>query len=576
MGGGGGAARVNDDGVCQYYKKSFLKSMTFKFITKVFSLLLLPLCFSAAHAANGDWQVAEYVAPENPAYAGVAELTDKYETEKKLPEGQTCSKSELVDCLLPVLKKIAAMYEKGGPQAMQRDDLETINNLIAVLDSELEKRAEYRAVRQTINRALALIEPAVPLYKYKFGVNGLTRGEGSRSFNLSDFGHDPGNNGGQFLYRVKPYVHWHPTDYVFLHLEGQGYGTMDGSEHDGEYSLYQGFVEARLPEKSWFDLKAGRQEFNYGSSFILGPDAFYDGLSFDAGRLSLRPYRTFTVDVLGGRYATPVSGGVEGELWGAYVTYADSEDNAIEAYAFRDTGSTEDYSGERLDTLGIRSVHAVGVATLEMEPVYQTGRVRNPATGRNDRVNAFGGHIDLTAEITYRQIYNPRLFYSPPVIFLSYAIGSGSKEAARGGSVRKEFHNPNNDTSLVGDMGFVGDFSGLDIGDHHASGMQIYNFGVSLDFTRKLSFTATGRKFVADVVEDGFSRDVGVEADFTLTYIMHRDLTFLLGYDHFFAGKFFRDAVGSRKDMNYAYAMIVFNYERTKRKLLDRGSQYNY
>ena len=54
-------------------------------------------------------------------------------------------------------------------------------------------------------------------------------------------------------------------------------------------SLYQGFVEARLPDSDLFALKAGRQEFNYGSAFILGPDSFFDGLSFDAVRLRVKP-----------------------------------------------------------------------------------------------------------------------------------------------------------------------------------------------------------------------------------------------------------------------------------------------
>lgn len=530
----------------------------------------------AALAAVTEWNVPDQLPPEHWAYVAVAELTDSYDTDKKLPEGKSCSKAELVECLLPVLKKIAATFERNGPQAMRRDDLETINNLIAVLESELEQRAEYRSVRETLNRALALIEPAVPLYKYKFGVNGFIRPEGARNFNLSGTSYDPGHSEGRFLYRIKPYLYWHPTDFMFLHLEGQGYGFTHGDDHTGRYSLYQGFVEARLPERSWFDLKAGRQDFSYGTGFILGADSFFDGLSFDGARLRLRPRSSLTVDVLGGRYATPFSGGVGGDLVGTYLTYADSEHNAIEVYAFRDTGSRDRHAGQHVDTLGLRSVHTVGVATLEVEPAYQFGKALNPATGGKENIHAFGGHIDLSAELSDRHIYNPRLFYSPPVVFLSYAMGSGSKDAALGGSVRQEFRNPNNDTSLMGDMHVVGDLSGVDVAGHHASGMQIYTLGGSLDFTRKLSFTGTGRKFVADVVEPGFSRDVGIEADFTLTYAPHRDLTFIVGYDHFFGGTFMRQASGSGKDMDFVYAMVVFKYERTKRTLINRGSQYNY
>jgi hypothetical protein len=52
-------------------------------------------------------------------------------------------------------------------------------------------------------------------------------------------------------------------------------------------------------------LKVGRQDFNYGSAFILGADTFYNGLSFDAVRLRVQPLQALTVDLLGGLYATP-------------------------------------------------------------------------------------------------------------------------------------------------------------------------------------------------------------------------------------------------------------------------------
>jgi len=88
---------------------------------------------------------------------------------------------------------------------------------------------------------------------------------------------------------VQPYVYFHPTDFIDIHVEGQGYGYTGGSQYLGKISLYQGFIEGRLPGSDIAALKVGRQEFVYGSAFILGANAFYQGLTFDAARLRVKP-----------------------------------------------------------------------------------------------------------------------------------------------------------------------------------------------------------------------------------------------------------------------------------------------
>jgi hypothetical protein len=104
------------------------------------------------------------------------------------------------------------------------------------------------------------------------------------------------------------------------------------------------------------------------------------------------------------------------------------------------------------------------------------------------------------------------------------------------------------------------------VGGHHASGLQISTLGWGLDLTKELNFSATGRHFLANNVKDGFSRRLGMESDFTLTYAMSENLSLVLGYDRFFTGKFFRDATGSGRDIDYGYAMLQFNLARTKPK----------
>ena len=260
-----------------------------------------------------------------------------------------------------------------------------------------------------------------------------------------------------------------------------------------------------------------------------------------------------------GAYATPFSGGVKGNLAGAYATFTLSEGNAVEAYAFRDSGSTNHVPGEHLYTWGLRGTGKLGPVALEFEPVYQSGRAFNSVRGDNDRIDAFGGHLDATAESVLSG-YNNRFF-------ASYAYGSGSDTAANGVSAAREFRTPNNDNSLVGDMSVVGDMSGVTVGDHHASGLQIYTLGWGIDLTKEVNFSATGRYFLANNVEAGFSRNLGLETDFTLTWNAAEGLSFIVGYDRFFTGGFFRDASGNGKDIDYGYLMLQFDLSKSKPKM---------
>ncbi len=519
-------------------------------------------------------EILEQVTPDHWAYQEIVELQEKYGPEKKLSEGKPCSRGELVEIFISILRKVVEKYDKEGSQGISRDDLDSLRALIVSLDSELWKKDVYRTLRRTIEQLLVLIEPpGLPSYKYKYGVNGFLRGEGARNFKLTDLSYAPNQDSGRFLYRVKPYAYWRPTDYLDIGLEGQGYGfTGEESGDSYKFSLYQGFVEGRIPQKympgrNWVALKMGRQEFNYGTAFILGSNTFFEGLSYDGARLRVNPglprFAFVTLDLLGGQYAYPFSGGRKGDLIGAYLTYEPAEDSTLEAYAFRDTGSEDPHPGEHLDILGFRSTSKVGIFALEVEGVYETGKLFNPTIGGNENIYAFGGHVDLTGQFKVGKYNN--------AVFLSYALGSGDKNAVNGLSSAGEFRNPNNNSSLVGDMNLVKNFSGITVGNERASGLQVYTLGWGIDIPvgttskRLLNFTATGRKFVANEVKPGFSRDVGIETDFALTFTLNKDYSFILGYDHFFTGGFFRDATGSSRDIDYAFLMFIFNYDRIKR-----------
>ncbi len=151
------------------------------------------------------------------------------------------------------------------------------------------------------------------------------RGEGAGNYRLQDLEYNPGHTEGRFLYRILPYASWHPTDFLDVHVEGQGYGYTGGSQYLGRISLYQGFVEGRLPGSDLLALKVGRQDFAYGSVFILGNDSWFKGLSFDAARLRIKPAEALTVDLLGGWYPHPGADGVKATWAGGYASYKINE-----------------------------------------------------------------------------------------------------------------------------------------------------------------------------------------------------------------------------------------------------------
>ncbi len=127
----------------------------------------------------------------------------------------------------------------------------------------------------------------------KLGLDALMRGEGAANFSLGRFSFASGNDEGRVLFRLRPSVTVSPSESLTARVEGQWYAFYDDRDFS-EFTLYQGFVEGTIPGAKKVSLKAGRQEFVYGSGFLLGNDAFYDGLSFDAVKASLKPANGFS------------------------------------------------------------------------------------------------------------------------------------------------------------------------------------------------------------------------------------------------------------------------------------------
>jgi len=531
-----------------------MKRNFFCVLSIVISVLFSAPAFSAENVTT---PLPETVSPDHWSCRDLEDLGKKYgispgASDTALTGAQRYSRRDLAEKLSTILEKVVEKSESEGRNAVPEADWKKIGRLHNYLKEPLTEMEGYQSRRDTIERLFSPREE--PAHELTYGIKGFLRAEGTGNSRLPDFAYNPGHAEGRFLYRVIPYVLWHPASFLHIHLEGQGYGYTGGSQYLGKYSLYQGYVEGLLPGTGVFSLKLGRQELVYGSAFILGSNSWFQGLTFDAARVRVKPLPALTLDLLGGWYATPWSDGLKGNLVGGYASYDFGDGAVLEAYGFNDTGAEEHHTGEYLNIWGLRATASFGPVTLEIEPVFESGRTLNSLSGGNDRINAWGGHAEALLEA--------ELFGKKNSFFAGYAYGSGDREAADGISSRKEFRNPATDTSLTGDMSLIGDLSGVDAGDHHASGLQIFNLGWGIDLTDTLNFSSAFRYFHANAVSDGISRRVGLETDFTLTYAVTGDLSLLVGYDRFFTGKFFRDASGSGRDIDYGYLLLQFDLSR--------------
>lgn len=521
------------------------------------------LCAAPCFAVEEDREIPAQVMNDHWSCMEIMALADKYGAAVRFPAGSPVLRKQLAEGLLEVLTKVQEKCEVDGVASVPREDLDRLAVLYEALKDEMAQYEGYVQRREAIEKILA--KPEEPPFLVRYGVSGFLRGEGAANqLRTNALSHAPGHTEGRFVYRIKPYVYWHPTDFIDLHLEGQSYGYTGPQPDYDNSGLYQGFVRVRIPDQDWLEIKGGRQELEYGSTFVLGADTFFDGQSYDGVKVTLQPSAKLGLDLLWGTHVAAFNGRVEGTMSGAYLTMSCSEGNALELYALRDSGSLSHHLGEKRYYWGGRGTAKFGPVSLEAEPVWQTGKLFNSNTSANDEISAYGGHVDLTVEVPINGL-NSRFL-------ASYGYGSGDQASAEQTDFSNEFVNINNDSALPGDMSVFSDFSGLTLTapdgttTYHASGLDVYTLGWGIDLTKQLNFTATGRYFMAKNVPSGFSRRLGLEADFIATWNFSEDISLILGYDRFFTGKFFQDATGDTSDIQYGYAMLQFNIFGSKLK----------
>lgn len=402
-------------------------------------------------------------------------------------------------------------------------------------------------------------EPPKDRWKLDFGGQIRLRGDFTWNQNLTDFTFTPRQKEAQFLERTRLHGSLENSALglkTFVQLKW--YGRWGGVDRRSEVDLYQGYIEWEKLLGFPFSLKVGRQDFSYGSTFFLGTNDFYNGLSWDGAKGSIEFDKRFSIDLIGVKMAKLNPGDPNIYLTGLYSTYKLDQENSLEGYLFYNKGGfpflhrefeiTD--SGQKWFTIGIRFAGKRSGFDYELEPQFQWGKVKNPIVDGRDKVQAYGGRLDIG--YTFKLPWEPR-------IFGAYAYGSGDNDPFDGKV--KQFHgNIFNDNYLVGDMSVITDLSGVTVNDIHASGVQVWVAGISLNPLSNFNVNLDVHRFRASKAPSGFSKDLGVEVNLVASYNLAKEISLLFGLNRFSPGRFFEQASGSKGNINYLYLQGNFEF----------------
>jgi len=395
-------------------------------------------------------------------------------------------------------------------------------------------------------------KPSEDRWEIDIGGQLRLRGDFEKNQNFTDFAFTPKQREAQFLERSRLQAAIENRSMnleVFFQM--QWYGRWGGIDARSAFDLYQGYVKWEKIFTFPVSLKAGRQELLYGSAFFIGTNDFYNGLTWDGFKTRISPIEQLDVDVIGAKMVKLNPGDPDITLAGLYETCKIFEEGSLEAYLFYNKGgfpfSHREFflvdSGQKWFTLGSRFAGKVGGFDYELEPQFQWGKVKRAIGNGKDLVRAYGGHLDIG--YTFKLPWELR-------VFGAYAYGSGDNDPFDGSY--REFHGSIfNDSTLYGDMSVITDQSGVTVEKIHASGLQIWVAGISITPLSHLDLTLRVHRFLASKVPTSFSKDLGTELDAAISYKLTKGISFLVGLDKFYTGRFFAKASGSKSNIHYYY-----------------------
>jgi hypothetical protein len=360
---------------------------------------------------------------------------------------------------------------------------------------------------------------------------------------------------------------------------------------DGDVEIYQAYIEVNESFAFPLRLRLGRQEMSFGSEWLVGTNdarSLFRGLSFDGIRATWAT-DIFSIDGFWSKLAENSPAEEDGDIdfYGVYASYYGIPDITIDAYwlfvrdaiARRDTQDinfgwfafpqfiedwfgVDNYSVTKLNTVGLRGAGTFGALDFELEGAWQFGNAS--AAGFLYRIGTYGdddarwNEWALNAEVgyTFDMVWQPRVYLG-----FAYLGGEDNRDINFWEwlvSLVNPFYQPDASVSfnrLFSNWEYsefidlAADLSNVMIYRGGVSAMPTENIEVLLavshfrandEWQEPWNFYFLGTRVVPLFFLPWFtqevSSDLGWEVSIHMTYNYSEDLTFELGYAHFFVG----------------------------------------
>lgn len=351
-----------------------------------------------------------------------------------------------------------------------------------------------------------------------------------------------------------------------LFAEGQGAqsfaqnGLNKANNFVNQIDLRQLFLEIKNPLfEIPLTLKAGRQELAYGDERFVGPLNWTNTARvFDAVKVICTPWEWLQLD---GFFSQVVRNEEkradktvhDDNFYGVYAAYKKIKDHTLDTFLFirnnQDESLVSERAGKRGDlreyTFGNRFKGKVKAVDYGTEYAVQLGR------RAHDEIEAWAFHQELG--YTFLSVPAAPRFYGE----FNHASGDRNPNDGIVNTFDNLFPTNHNKYGLIDFVSLknINDFMlGASAKPHSKIQIASEFHWFFLDAKESPWFNASGGVFRA--ANANADTQLGEELDLYATCAIHKYISLLIGYSHFFAGPFARDT-GASDDANFFYTQVI-------------------
>jgi len=348
-----------------------------------------------------------------------------------------------------------------------------------------------------------------------------------------------------------------------LRVYAEGIDADSNYEHrpprsieEDRFDMLNLFADVLLFDNQWgkFTFRGGRQELLYGAERLVSP------LDWANTRRTFEGYKTmwaiddWKVDTF---YTRPVlvnpqqfdSPTYQQQFFGSYATYKGIKDQTIDAYwlAFNNDLAPNHF---RYQTLGARWLGAHDQWLWETEAGTQFGE----NTSGTD-------HSAMYATVGLGRKNDERDW--KPTLWAYYDYASGGAVRAAGQGMNHLFplaHKYLGFMDLYGRSNIESPNVQLTLQPHEKVKFLFWYYYFFLEDKRDTPYNINMTAFNPN--NTPASRDLGHEIDFTTTFTLNPRMDILVGYSHFFAGKYYKytPGVAGGDDGDFFYTQYQWNF----------------